>query len=107
MHHDSALFDHLLTGIYREVRPPERLVHTWRWEAEREMGEALVTGEFPEVEDLTEVVLTHEFFRTENARDDHNRGWSGCFDRRARILQGNTEPHQSLRRGGHGQDDSA
>ena len=75
-----------LSGIYREVRPPERLVYTWRWEAQPEHGETLVTVEFREVGDSTEVVLTHERFPTEKARDDHNRGWSGCLDRLAELL---------------------
>jgi len=35
---------------------------------------------------LTEVVLIYEFFPTEKARDDHNRGWSGCLDRLAKLL---------------------
>jgi uncharacterized protein YndB with AHSA1/START domain len=75
-----------LSGIYREVRPPERLVYTWRWEAKPELGETLVTVEFREVGGSTEVILTHEFFPTPQARDDHNRGWSGCLDRLAKLL---------------------
>ena len=81
---DGEIF--YLSGIYREVRPPERLVYTWRWEAQPEHGETLVTVEFREVGDSTEVVLTHERFPTETARDDHNRGWSGCLDRLAELL---------------------
>ena len=81
---DGEIF--YLSGIYREVRPPERLVYTWRWEAQPEHGETLVTVEFREVGDSTEVVLTHERFPTETARDDHNRGWSGCLDRLAKLL---------------------
>lgn len=81
---DGEIF--YLSGIYREVRPPERLVYTWRWEAQPEHGETLVTVEFREVGDSTEVVLTHERFPTEKARDDHNRGWSGCLDRLAKLL---------------------
>lgn len=75
-----------LSGVYREVRPPERLVYTWRWESEPEPGETLVTVEFQEVGDATEVVLTHEFFPTAKAREDHNRGWNGCLDRLAKVL---------------------
>ncbi len=75
-----------LSGVYREVRPPERLVYTWRWESEPAMGETLVTVEFREAGESTEVVLTHELFPTEKARDDHSRGWNGCLDRLARAL---------------------
>jgi uncharacterized protein YndB with AHSA1/START domain len=75
-----------LSGIYREVRPPERLVYTWCWEAEPELGETLVTVEFLKVGNSTEVLLTHEFFPTEKARDDHSRGWNGCLDRLTRAL---------------------
>jgi uncharacterized protein YndB with AHSA1/START domain len=81
---DGEIF--YLSGAYREVRLPERLVYTWRWEAKPEMGETLVTVEFREVGRSTEVVLTHERFPTEKARDDHNRGWSGCLDRLAKLL---------------------
>lgn len=81
---DGEIF--YLSGIYREVRPPERLVYTWRWEAEPDYGETLVTVEFREVKGSTEVVLTHERFPTEKARDDHNRGWSGCLDRLAKLF---------------------
>ncbi len=75
-----------LSGVYREVRPPKRLVYTWRWEAQPELGEPLVTVEFHEAGNSTEVVLTHEFFPTEQARDDHNKGWNSCLDRLARAL---------------------
>jgi uncharacterized protein YndB with AHSA1/START domain len=81
---DGELF--YLTGTYRDVRPPERLVYTWRWEANPEMGETLVTVEFRAVGDSTEVVLTHEFFPNQKARDDHNQGWSGCLDRLATVV---------------------
>lgn len=81
---DGEIF--YLTGIYREVRPPERIVYSWRWEAEPEYGETQVTVDFREVGGSTEVVLTHEFFPTAKARDDHNRGWSGCLDRLAKLL---------------------
>ena len=81
-----ALFKHEMTEIYRGVRPSERLVYTWRWEAQPEHGETLITVEFHEVGDSTEVALTREFFPTEKARDDHNRGWSGCLDRLAKLL---------------------
>ena len=75
-----------LAGIYREVRAPERLVYTWRWEAEPEDGETVVTVEFHDRGGSTEVVLTHELFPNEKARGEHERGWSSSFDKLAKIL---------------------
>jgi uncharacterized protein YndB with AHSA1/START domain len=75
-----------LTGTYREVRPPARLVYTWRWEAEPELGETLVTVEFHSRGGSTEVIVTHELFPTEKARQDHQRGWAGCLDRLVKIF---------------------
>jgi len=70
-----------LTGAYREVRPPEKLVYTWRWESEPELGETLVTVEFRDRGNSTDVVVAHELFPTETARDDHDKGWNSCLDR--------------------------
>jgi uncharacterized protein YndB with AHSA1/START domain len=76
---------HVLVGTYREVRPPERLVYTWRWEAEPEYGETLVTVEFLDRGESTEVVLTHELFPTQEACRGHEQGWKGSFDRLAKA----------------------
>ena len=75
-----------LTGAYREVRPPEKLVYTWRWESELELGETLLTVEFRNLGNSTDVVVTHELFPTEKARDDHDKGWNSCLDRLAQAL---------------------
>lgn len=75
-----------LSGTYREVRPPERLVYTWKWEAEPELGDTVVTVEFHGRGGSTEIVLTHELFPTEKARQEHEHGWSGGLDNLARIL---------------------
>ena len=75
-----------LVGTYREVRPPEKLVYTWAWEAEPEQGETLVTVEFLDRGDSTEVILTHELFPNEKVRDEHGKGWTGSLDRLAKTL---------------------
>jgi uncharacterized protein YndB with AHSA1/START domain len=70
------------SGTYREVRPPERLVYTWRWERpEMDIGETLVTVEFHDLGTSTEVVITHDLFPTQAARDQHEGGWSACLER--------------------------
>jgi len=80
---------HRLFGIYREVQPPERLVFTWSWEESPDFGETLVRVEFRRLGQsmFTEVVLTHELFPNQKARDDHNQGWNGCLDTLAEFLK--------------------
>ncbi len=75
-----------LSGTYREVRRPERLVYTWQWEAEPELGDTLVTVEFHDRGGSTEIVLTHELFPTEKARQEHEQGWGGGLDNLGKIL---------------------
>jgi uncharacterized protein YndB with AHSA1/START domain len=75
-----------LTGTYREVTPPERLVYTWRWENEPDGAETLVTVEFHDRGAATEVVLLHEKFPNQHMRDEHNKGWSGCLDRLVALV---------------------
>jgi len=79
---------HRLVGVYRVVEPPSRLVYTWRWEDDRDNPhEMLVTVEFLDRGTATEVVLTHDLFPTEEARNRHEAGWSACFDKLARVVQ--------------------
>lgn len=75
-----------LTGTYREVRTPEKLVYTWFWENEPELGETFVTVEFRARGNSTEVVVTHELFPNQKMRDDHDKGWNSCLDRLVQAL---------------------
>jgi uncharacterized protein YndB with AHSA1/START domain len=76
-----------LGGEFREVKPPEKLVFTWHWAKtpavpgeENESGETLLTIEFFEHGDSTEVVLTHELTPKAGPRESYDKGWKGCFD---------------------------
>jgi uncharacterized protein YndB with AHSA1/START domain len=75
-----------VTGTYREIRAPERLAFTWRWEDEPSDGETLVTVELRDLGGATEMVLTHERFASEASRDGHAGGWAGCLDKLATAL---------------------
>jgi uncharacterized protein YndB with AHSA1/START domain len=78
---------HTAVGVYREVRPPEKLVFTWRWETDPERGgETVVTIELFDRGGKTELVLTHEGFPTESLRDEHNKGWTGCLTQLEKYL---------------------
>jgi len=76
-----------ISGTYREVRPPERLVFTWLWEDQPDFGETLVTVEFRRLGQsaFTEVVLKHELL-ADKWRADHNQGWIACFDLLEKVL---------------------
>ncbi len=68
------------SGIYKEVRRPEKLVFTWNWDHD-DYKDSLVTVDFRTLgeSDFTEVTLTHEAL-PERAREDHRQGWEQCYD---------------------------
>ncbi|MFQ6026703.1 MAG: SRPBCC domain-containing protein, partial [Dehalococcoidia bacterium] len=91
------------TGVYQEVTQPAKLVYTWSWEptlqadtgepspdAEPMMDqhETLVTVEFHDRSGATELILTHENFPSQEARDAHNQGWTGVLAQLEQALQG-------------------
>ncbi len=72
----------IAVGTYQDITRPERLVFTWAWEGEAEptdVGETLVTVEFLDRGDETEVVLTHVGFPHEEGRKAHEEGWTSCL----------------------------
>jgi uncharacterized protein YndB with AHSA1/START domain len=81
-------------GVYREVKPLEKIVFTWFWTKDTPDGtnmhpgseETVVTVEFFDRGNKTEVVLTHATFATEAQRKDHDSGWNGCFDALEKVL---------------------
>ena len=72
-------------GTYREVRAPERLAMTWRWEEDDPADEfdTLLTLDFNEVAGGTELVLTHEQLASVESRDRHADGWGKIMDQLA------------------------
>jgi uncharacterized protein YndB with AHSA1/START domain len=73
--------DYTMRGVYREVTPPERLVFTWCWqEGEMEGVETLVTVEFHDRGESTELVLTHVGFPSQAQCEGHSQGWSSSFE---------------------------
>lgn len=71
---------HTCIGTIQELRAPELLVYTWKWEG-GEMEDTLVTWELSEVEGGTELVLLHERFPNEQATAEHTAGWTGAVGR--------------------------
>lgn len=82
-----------VTGLYREVVPPERLVLSWIWgHGELQGLETIVTIELREKEGGTEMTLLHEGLPTAIARDKHKGGWVSSFDCLERFLAAETAP---------------
>jgi uncharacterized protein YndB with AHSA1/START domain len=71
-------------GSYREIVRPSKLVFTWKWDLEA--GDTLVTLTFKPSKGGTELLLRHEGFTSTERRDNHNKGWTGTFDKLATFL---------------------
>ena len=76
-----------VSGHFLEVRPPERLVYTWRWEgAFAEMPETLVTLELRGSDSETLLTLNHDNFTDLGLRRQHRSGWVSACDRLDRLI---------------------
>jgi len=74
-----------VSGTYIEIRHPERLAYTWRWENGDEPL-SQVTIDFAERAAGTEVCITHRGFVTREDCDNHRLGWSDCLDRLEALI---------------------
>jgi uncharacterized protein YndB with AHSA1/START domain len=70
-------------GSYLEVKPPEHVAFTWRWENDPvhgDSGDTVVRVDFEADGPRTRVVLTHEGFPSERSRQEHDQGWAECLE---------------------------
>ena len=88
MRDDAKNASYIAKGVYREVKPPSRLVFTWSWEGDPNSAEMLITVEFRDKGNETELTLTHELFPSEESKKGHEEGWVGCLDKLAQVLGG-------------------
>ena len=79
---------HGLSGVYREISPPERLVMTWVWDHGDLAGiETLVTIELAEAGAETELTLIHEKLPSQESVDLHRQGWTSSFTCLDRVVE--------------------
>ncbi|MGE3968978.1 MAG: SRPBCC domain-containing protein [Dongiaceae bacterium] len=71
--------EHDVSGVYREVERPRKLVFSWAWRSTPER-ESLVTVTFAPEGEGTLLTLLQEQFFDEKARDDHREGWGEGLD---------------------------
>ena len=75
-------YDDHWRGVYREVKPPERLVFTWP-----AGPDSMVTLTFEDLGGKTRLTLRHGVFETVEARDRHEHGWNSSLDCLAEYLK--------------------
>ncbi|HEX6103254.1 MAG TPA: SRPBCC domain-containing protein [Alphaproteobacteria bacterium] len=81
--------DMTVSGVYREIDPPSRLVFTWAWHGDGKRGhETLVTIALKPHGAGTELTLTQGAFDSAQSLDAHRHGWSSSFDCLAEYLRG-------------------
>ena len=80
-------------GTFREVKPPEKLVFTWKWkrfpekpQEHLQASDSVVVVELFDRGTSTEMVFTHERFENAEIREGTRKGWDGCFEVLARVL---------------------
>ena len=82
--HDGGSRIFASSGIYLEVKRPERLVFTWAHQAADDMAsprghETTVHLEFRALGDKTELTLIHGPFADAPSCDNHREGWTGSL----------------------------
>ncbi|HKB88897.1 MAG TPA: SRPBCC domain-containing protein [Opitutaceae bacterium] len=78
-HSDNEAHDVTVSGVYREIKAPTKLVFTWKSEG-MNIGETLVTVDLKDADGSTEVIVRHEGFPADPVRDRHAHGWQLCMD---------------------------
>jgi len=78
-----------VSGVYRIIDPPKRLVFTWAWhnDGERSDDETEVAVDFAPVEGGTRLTLVQQTFASVESRDNHHKGWDSTFNGLEKILK--------------------
>jgi glutathione S-transferase len=71
---------HSVSGVYREIDPPRKVVYTWSHDGDHVVKDSLITLEFLERGDSTEVVLTHAI-ANDKERESHTKGWMSILEK--------------------------
>lgn len=70
--------EHDVSGTYQEVVENRRLSFTWAWKSTPDRV-SLVTIELRPTAQGTELDFRHDGFFDQQARDNHERGWTATF----------------------------
>jgi uncharacterized protein YndB with AHSA1/START domain len=72
----------VVSGTYREIARPDRLVYSWAWEGTGPYAgrESEVAVTFQEDAGRTTVVIEHAGLLDTASRENHARGWNGVLE---------------------------
>jgi uncharacterized protein YndB with AHSA1/START domain len=76
---------HDVSGVYQELVPNRKLVFSWAWRSTPER-ESRVTVRIEPDGNGCELVLLHEQFFDEAAREGHRHGWTGAMGKLGQWL---------------------
>lgn len=78
---------HRVSGVYREIDTPRRLVYTWRWETIADFPETVVTVEFHRRDDGgTDLVLIHDGLPDNESGRRHTHGWTESLNKLSTLV---------------------
>jgi uncharacterized protein YndB with AHSA1/START domain len=79
---------HIVSGVYRKIDRPARLVFTWAWEDEdgSRGAESEVDLTFRPAGSGTQLHLVHRRFASAESRDSHRLGWQSSFNDLERLF---------------------
>jgi uncharacterized protein YndB with AHSA1/START domain len=84
MHHEQGQ-GYTCFGTFKEVEPEKRVSYTWAWEGQPPM-DTLVTFALTSEGARTHLSFQHTGFPTEEARENHRKGWTGSLSRLPEVL---------------------
>jgi uncharacterized protein YndB with AHSA1/START domain len=74
-------------GTFMEIEPNRKLVYSWNnTSTEYPANDTLVTVEFIDNGDTTEIVLQHTKFATALSAEGHSFGWNAALDKIAELF---------------------
>ena len=79
--------EHGVSGVYQEVAPPDRISFTWAWQSTPERVSVVTIELRPTPNGGTRLDFRHDRFFDRVARDNHERGWNGTFQKLDRFLR--------------------
>ena len=73
-----------VTGVYREITRPSRLIYSWLWEDQGH--ESQVTYDLSPHAGGTQVTITHDGFASVESKLGHQRGWTVSMQQLAKLF---------------------